>query len=71
MPPPMLFVIVVVHLEHLSGVSFTVVTVVLQELFIAELMKGAHKTALECCHKEVVYSHLGESVSVKIEQFCT
>ena len=32
----------------------------LQEMFIAELMKGAHKTALESCHKEITYGHLGE-----------
>ena len=32
----------------------------LQEMFIAELMKGAHKTALESCHKEITYGHLGK-----------
>ena len=32
---------------------------VLQEMFIAQLMKESHKTALECCHKEITYGHLG------------
>ena len=32
----------------------------LQELFISELVKGAHKATLESAQNEVTYNHLGE-----------
>lgn len=47
-----------------TTVSLNCIVHMLQEMFITELMKGAHKTSLECCHKEISYGHLGELLNL-------